>query len=391
MITSNPARVRGARTVAALGTVALAVGALAGCSTEAAPEADPAFAAESSESPLAAEVAQLMEPADELPIPAEPVSDASGLAGKTVYYIPISQQAPKFATVGKALTEALAAVGAEVQVCDGKGTPTDISACATQATQTGAAAIVTDAIYYNMAANAFDDAQAAGVPVLNMNQYPADGHPASQTLGYIVSSDGRIQPAIAKWITVDSEGTGNILVNSSVDGPAPGISLAEGERVLEAECSDCVLTVNEITASNFAQIPSSTSSALLKNPNIDYVLSQYDQYLQVTQTGVQQANALDRVKGITGSAQLSALQQLRAEDFLYAAVGDSSAFNGWIAADAVLRMVAGDELPEYTVPIRLFTRDNIGDIELTEAAQDSGEWYGPTDFPEKFKKLWGVA
>lgn len=384
-----PTRNRLPRSAVALTAAMLSVVALTGCAGENGAAED--VTTESTESPLAAEIAELMNPVEELPIPEEPVSDTTGLNGKTVYYIPISQQAPKFTTVGNALTEALELVGAKVQVCDGKGTPTDISGCVSQATQTDAAAIVTDAIYYDLAANALDDAQAAGIPVVNMNQIEAEGHPASDTLGYIAASDMDIQPVIAKWVALDSEGKGNLLANSSVDGPAPGIFIAKGKETLGEVCPECNMTINEITASNFAQIPSSTSAALLKDPNIDYVLAQFDQYLQATQQGVQQGGAIDRVKGITGSAQLAALQQLKANDFLYAAVGDDSAFNGWLGADAVIRLVAGDALPEYKLPIRLFTRDNIDEIELTQEAQDSGEWYGPTDFPKQFADLWGKA
>ncbi len=378
---------------ATLGAVsALAIlAALTGCTPDSGGAESQSTDSAPTESALSAEVAALMQPQDEYPVPTEPVSDPTALQGKTVYYIPITSQAPKFAIVEHAMTEALEALGANVKMCDGKGTPTEIGACALQATESGAAAIVTDAIYYNMAANAFDAAQAAGIPVLNTNQIEAEGHPASDTLGYVIASDGRIQAAIAKWVIEDSAGEGQVLINSSVDGPAPAIFLAEGQRVYDAECPGCTQTVNEITSSNFSQIPSSTSAELLRNPNIGYVVSQFDQYLMVTQQGVEQTGRMDEIRGVTGSAQLNALQQLQAESFLYAAVGDSSPFNGWINADAVLRLVAGDELPEYTVPIRLFTRDSVADLELTEAAQASGEWYGPTDFPDRFRALWGLS
>lgn len=380
------------RTAALVTTAAAsALLVLAGCAGGGAPSPESsAPATGSGDSELAAKVAASMEPASEYPVPTEPIADVTAIKGKTVYYIPITNQAPKFSIVQKGLADALAAVGANLQVCDGKGTPTDISACITQATDAGAAAIVTDAIYYAMVANALDAAQAAGVKVLNTNQGPADGFPESGTLSYAVEAGNGGASPLAEWVALDSEGAGQILANVSVDGPAPKRYFAQGQEVYSEYCPDCKITVNEVTSSNFAQIPSSTSSALLKDPNIEYVYVQFEQYVQVSQGGVEQTGRIGSVKGLTGAATLGSLQALNSGTFLYAAVADASTFNGWIDADAVIRMVAGEPVPEYTIPERLFTRDNIGDIELTEAAQSSGAWFGPTDFPEKFKTLWGV-
>jgi ribose transport system substrate-binding protein len=85
---------------------------------------------------------------------------------------------------------------------------------------------------------------------------------------------------------------------------------------------------------------------------------------------------------------------LKNKNFLYASVGQASAYQGWVDADAVLRMMTGttgDKLPQYTIPVRLFTRDNIGSVPLTQAAEASGEWFGPADYPDSFVKLWGLS
>lgn len=339
-------------------------------------------------SDLEQQVADFMKAGDSYPVPTEAVSNPTALKGKTVFYIPITAQAPKFAIVQAGLKDALTILGAKLQACDGGGTPTTISTCINQAVAAHAAAIVSDAIYYDLAANAFDKAQAAGIPVLNTNQGPADGHPASDTLSYAVEAGDGGATALAAWVALDSEGKGTVLANVSVDGPAPKRYFAGGQKLLDQECPGCTVVINEITASNFSQIPSSTSSALLKNPDTGYVWSQFEQYLQVTQAGAQQAGRATDTKGLTGATTLGGLKQLAAKNFLYAAVADASTFNGWIDADAALRMVAGDAIPEYTIPERLFTRDNIGDITLTDDAQASGEWFGPTDFPDQFATLW---
>ncbi|MGC3992823.1 MAG: hypothetical protein QM779_01615 [Propionicimonas sp.] len=377
------------RSLAALGLAGLVAASLAACSSGAATQPSATASAGQTADALSAEVAALTKPLDAYPVPTD-TADASVLKGKTVYYVPITMQSPQFKITQKTVTDALTAVGATVQACDGKATPTDVSACITQATNTGAAAIITDAVPYVIAANAIDAARAAGIPVLITNQVASDKYPADGTLAYIPAGGGPMQAALAKWVTLDSARKANILINQGTDGPAPAMFVAEGKKVYASECPDCTVTINEVSSANFSLIPSSTSAALLKDPNIAYVESQFEQYLQPTQAGAEQAGRTD-LKGLTGSVQLGGLQALASGNFLYAAAGQASAFQGWLDVDAAIRLVAKSELPEYTIPVRLFTRESISGVTLTDAAELSGEWYGPTTFTDEFKKIWGVA
>ncbi|MFI6073885.1 sugar ABC transporter substrate-binding protein [Actinoplanes sp. NPDC051343] len=350
--------------------------------------------ASAASSPLATKVAELEKAGDSYPVPTGQISGVDALKGKTVYYIPITQQSPQFAVTQAALESAFGKVGIKLQVCNGNATPTGIAACLTQATQAKAGAIITDAIPYVIAANAFSAAIAAGIPVLNTNQTADSAHPAAARLGYVYAAGSAQMVAVADWIISDSGGKANVVINQSTDGPSPVAFVAAAKDEFTKECPGCTVTINAISSANFSLIPSSTSSALLKNPNAKYVVSEFDQYLQPTLGGVQQAGKIAAVKGVSGAAQLSGLKMMSAKNFLYASVGQASAYQGWVDADAVLRMMtgtSGDKLPEYTIPIRLFTRDNIGSVPLTSAAEASGEWFGPTDYTGSFLKLWGLS
>jgi len=388
-------RTRSSRALAAAGVLSLAVVGLAACSSDddsAASTDAAASAGGGASSDLAAAVAKYEKPLDAYPVPTDPIDGGVGsLRGKTVYYIPISAQSPQFAVTQTALVTALGQVGIHVQSCDGKGTPTDVSACVSQATKAKAGTIVTDAVPYGLAANAFDAAQKAGIPVIISNQVPDDAHPDSKTLLIIAAGGSEMQVALADWITLDSGGKANVLINQSTDGPSPAVFVQAGKDAFAKNCPDCKVTVNEVSSANFSLIPSSTSSALLKNPSIDYVESQFEQYLQATQAGVQQANKMAKVKGVTGAAQLSGLKQLASGNFLYAASAQASAYQGWVDADASMRLMLGKDLPDYTIPVRLFTQDSVKDVQLTDDAQASGEWFGPSTFTDDFLKLWGVA
>lgn len=392
MITTNR-RIRRARAAAAIAAVAAMT--LAACSgtPEEAPETDPAAEGAPTEagssSELEAEVAALLEPLDEYPVPEVEAGDVASLAGTTVYYIPLTQQAPQFVVTGSAVEEAFAAVDIDVQICNGNSTPTEIDACITQAVQADAGAIITDAIPYGMASNALTAAQEAGIPVVQNNNYITDDFPPSETLQYTTDASVDQLVGLFKWISLDSDGSGSVLFNEATDGSS-ALTAEDALDTVRQEFPDGTIVVNEISSSNFGLIPSSTSSELLQNPDIEYVFSQFAAHIQPTQGGVEQAGRLADIKGLVAASQLGQLQQLASESFLYAAAGQASVYQGWVAADLAMRMQLGTEIPEYEIPYRLFTRESIADVELTAEAEASGEWFGPPTFRDDFLAIWGT-
>lgn len=390
MIPTTAKQRRSMRVIGAAGAAAALVLGLAACDSSDSSD-DASASGDSQNSELAATVKKLSQPLDEYPVPEEKLSELPDVSGETLYYIPITQQSPQFAVTEATVKQAAKTLDMKVQVCDGKGTPTDVSSCVKQATKADAASIILDAVSYDIASNAIDSAQSADIPVVISNQVADDAHPASDTFTYAGESGSDMDRALASWVSLDSDGDADVLINQSTDGPSPEQFVKAGQEVYDEHCPDCTITINKVSSANFDKIPSSTSSALLKNPNVEYVESQFEQYLQATKSGIQQAGKTSDVKTVTAAAQLSGLKELSNKSFLHAAAAPASAYQGWVDVDAALRLIAGDEIPDYTIPVRLFTQDTIGDVTLTEDAEISGEWFGPTDFPEQFQDLWGIA
>ncbi|WP_027479262.1 sugar ABC transporter substrate-binding protein [Gryllotalpicola ginsengisoli] len=374
---------------ASLAAAVAALVSLSACSTG--PASTPSGAdSGSSTSKLADTVAQLEKPRDAYPVPDTPIPAVSALKGKTVYFIPWTQQAPQFSVTGTALKQALATVGITVQTCDGGATPSQVAACVDHARLAKAGAIVTDSIPYVIAANAFDEAQKASIPILISDQITDSAHPASDTLAYIPTPGSKMMQAVADWIIVDSNGTANVLINASTDSPSTEAYVEAAKKEFSAQCPKCVVKLNSVSSANFSLIASSTSSALLKAPNTGYVISEFDQFLQPTVGGVQQTGRTASIKGASTAAQIAGLQMLAAKNFLSVDAGQASAYQGWVDADAALRLMTKTKLPSYEIPIRLFTRDNVADVKTDAAAEASGEWFGPTSFRDDFAKLWNA-
>jgi ribose transport system substrate-binding protein len=381
-----------ARPGALLAVVAASVIVLTGCSGGDSTSTSSSSSTASGTSAVSAKVTAASAAITDYGISTDAV-DGSAAKGKTIYYIPITQQAPQFAITAASLKEALNAVGAKLQVCDGGGNPSAIAACVGQATQAKAGGIILDSIAYELATTSLDAAQKAGIPVIITDQIPDSAHPASATYAQIDAPAPAQTVALMDWITADSNSKATIVVNQSADGAAPAAYVAAGKKELSAECPDCKLVTNDVTTANFSLVPSSTSSALLKNPDANYLFVQFDQYLQASQGGVQQSGRTD-LKIVTGSASLSTLQALAKGGQLAAVVAQDVNVQAYQLADAMIRMISGTsgaDLPKYVIPSRLFTADNIKSITLTAAAQATGEWFGATTFVDQFKKLWGAA
>ena len=388
---TSSTRMRLVRAVTAGAAVATVALSLAACSsTDKGDDNGSTPGAAASTPATSSALAALQKPLDAYPVPTEPVTGVTDLAGGTLYYIPITSQSPEFAVDQAGVKAAADALGMKVQVCDGKGTPTEVSTCIDNATNAKASGIILDAVPYDMAANSIGAAQKAGIPVVIGNQVADDRHPTTATFTYTAVSGSAQQEALARWIIADSDGKANVLINETTDGHSQIQYVEDALAVFKDECPGCTVATNEISSANFSQVPSSTSSALLKNPDTDYLMVEFSQFLQASQAGVQNAGATGKLTVVAGSATLNDIKSV-ASGSIGAATAQASAFVGWMYVDATLRLIAGQEVPEYTIPIRLFTKDTMSDVQLTDAAQASGEWFGPADFTDQFKKLWGLA
>jgi ribose transport system substrate-binding protein len=339
---------------------------------------------------VAADVEAAMQTQDSFEVPTEPV-DTSALAGKTVYHIPLTAQVRIFQLNGSTIGEALETAGASLTTCDGGANPSQVSGCFDQAIGADAAAIVADGIPYGMAANSFDAARAAGIPVVVTNLLEDPEHPADDTLFYMPQPAIGMVTSVADSIIADSDGQATVVLQRVTDNYST-IGMADAvEQEFADRCPDCTVVVNEVTAANFPLVAPSTSSAILGNPDTGYVFPLFEHFIQPTIGGIQQTPNAAQIKIAAASATAGGLQQIADDSPVFAMAAPNIPYQAWGTADAIFRLVAGQEAPDYAISYRLFTQDNIGDIDVTEDAEASGEWYGPTDYKEQFAALWGQS
>jgi ribose transport system substrate-binding protein len=333
-------------------------------------------------------VAELSAVTATYPVPTASVAGVSKLKGRTVYYVPLVQQIPGFVITAQTMKQALAKAGLNLQVCNGQGQPSAIAACVQQAIGANAAGLVLDAIPYGMAQNALAAAKARGVPVIVGDQIAPAGTTNDNLVAYV---PGVIdQPTqIAWWLIAASKGKANAIIAEEADSPSARQYVTDSLAIYKQYCPGCTIKVKTITASTDALLASATSSNLLTTPAATYYYTEFEDSLQPTIQGIQQSGKNGISLSVAGGS-VNGLGLLKGNSVVKAVVAVDQPYAGWALTDEILRMMTKSGPVEEKFPSRLFTKDNIGTIQVTPAAQATGEWFGDSSFQASFAKLWGA-
>jgi ribose transport system substrate-binding protein len=318
--------------------------------------------------------------------------DASKAKGKSIWYVSLSLSIPFEQYMLQGIQQGAKAVGAKGVGFDGKFSAAEGARGIEQAIQSKASVIMVGGFEPSVVGPALADAKKAGIPVIMANvQDPgpprSDYPPAVKAFAtHSFSWPGKAE---ADFVTVDSKGKANVLFMSTSDlphitGPEKDAFLNELKRV----CPGCKAQVMNVPSSQWNQLQTKTASFIRANPDVDYIVPDFDGMVIFALPGVHSAGAQDKVKIVSFNATPSVMKALKNKDVVVAETGGPNLLQGWAFADQALRVAAGyPPLPDIGIKDRLFTADNIDLIDL--GGQES-TWYGHSNYPEIYKKLWGV-
>jgi ribose transport system substrate-binding protein len=382
-----------------LAAVAAASATIAACSSSGSPSSSPSSSSSGGTSGAASAgvtkaqqmVSQLESTTTTYPVPTSSISDLSKLKGRIVYYIPLDAHIPGFVITAASMQSALTKAGVKFQECDGASNPTAISACVTQAEGANAVGIVLDAIPDVMVPNAISGAEGKNIPVIIADQYAPAGTTNTDKLSYV---EGVVnQPSqIAWWLIASTQGKANAILGEEQDSQSSQEYLQNALPIFKQYCPDCDITVKDITASmTDQQITSSVTSNVQADPTATIYYTEFEDSLQDTIAGIQAAGKSSSVGIAVAGGSTDGLGLLKSGDGVKAVVAVDQAYAGWALSDEILRMATGGAPVSETFPSRLFTSSNIGTIQVTIAAEDSGAWFGDTSYQAAFEKLWGIG
>lgn len=314
------------------------------------------------------------------------------LSGKTVWFIPIFQQAIQFTSEIESFTAAMKELGADVHVCDAKANPSGASACVNQAAAANPAAIVASSLNYAIAKNGFDSVIARKIPLVLVDgdETGPAALPKSDTarqMGIGGPDFGRFG---ADWIIADSNGKANVLM--SVDDATTGaIQFAAAKNEYEQHCPGCKLTVIHYNDGSLPKLSTAVSSALIAHPEVKYIQHAYDEPSGIYAVrGVQQVRGR-KVKFVAGGGSPVGLGRIH-DGQQSASPGVDTAQIGWQTADIIVRYAAHvPQVGEYPSTLRLFSAQNLPAQFASADVFKTGAFYSNGGYREMYKRLWGAA
>jgi ribose transport system substrate-binding protein len=312
------------------------------------------------------------------------------LRGKTVMYMPIALTVPFFQAAIHGLTDSLGAVGVTLQTCDAKANPSAAAACLDQAVKQHVGAVVTDSVPQAFAAQAFAALEAANIPVVTVDN--GEGT-SSATQAFVGGPASSLQSALtADWVIADSKGKADVLLLEIVDSPASKSYVEDGALPeFKKQCPDCTVTVEKSTTSDLQNVPSLISTALVRDPNINYVYAEFDIDVPAVVQGLQTGSAGSKVKVVSTTGVLTSLQLIASGQHQVADVAQNGDEEGWAAADQAFRLMLGQ--PARTGvngSIRIFDATNITSLQLTAENAASGAFFGKNSYRDDYLTAWGA-
>jgi ABC-type sugar transport system substrate-binding protein len=320
-----------------------------------------------------------------------PISKAKG---KSVYYVSLTEEIPALHEWGVVLAQQLNAAGVKITKCDAKGAPDGITRCLTSALAAHPDAIVAQALDTKFIASYIAKAKAAGIKFITAQT----GTPGVPTTPGDVAEVTFDYPAVgrmlADWFVADSgctQGGPQIITTTSSRQPSAA-EVAGMQTELKKLCpSLSVPGVQNVLIPDWpTKLPTLTRSLITQNPNLKYMLPLYDGmtiYMVPAINGI--VKAAKSVKlGSFNATPVVMQNELAKQSPLAADVGGPNQWYGVALADQTLRVLSGvAPVASENVPLRLFTRDNIGTIDVKK---DESTWYGSVDPICEYHKLWGL-
>lgn len=272
---------------------------------------------------------------------AEEAGEPVELPAKTIGYISYGQVIPISARLTQGVQNAAAALGWDLEVCDGQATPQGQLTCATNFVNTGVDAILTNGMPQSSIAPALTQADAAGIPVINIGGY----------IGQEDLYDGSIYPDEAQF----GEVLGDWLVENLPDGGPIATQTFQADFVVQRlEGLDRALEGTDVTigdsfdadaANLIPGAQQAVSSSFNANPDIQAYYLTFSgselgaaQAMQVLRPGAQFP---DRPMILTFYANLPTIDLIRSGQ-VEAAAENTHEWIAWVAMDQLAEFFARD-------------------------------------------------
>lgn len=314
-----------------------------------------------------------------------PTTGPTAAAGKTIVYVAQSMTNPGVAGVAKGLQDATAAIGWNVKVIDGLGTPAGIQSAFSQALTTKPDGIVIGGFDPKTTAAQVAEANASKIPLVAWQALSVPG-PSTDPLLFsnVTTKVEDVAKISADYVIAKSNGKAGVVIFTD-----SSIPFAEGKsQMIKKELEMCagtkVLEYSNVPLSDVsARMPQEVSSLLSKhNDAWTYSVAINDVYYEnaaaaLRAGGVSTGGAPYNVGA--GDGDSSALQRIKTNEYQSATVPSPLKSEGWQLVDELNRAFNNQPASGYVPQIHVSTKENT----TTTDAWD------PTGYQDAYRKIWG--
>lgn len=326
------------------------------------------------------------EPKFEAPGPAFKV--ASGLSGKTIWYVANGLNFPFSENLVAGTKEAAGKLGMKVNAVDGAGQISKGASLIQQGVSQNVAAIVVQSFPTETVEAPIKEAVAAGIPVIQIN----DGEglsPAAKKAGVfanVASCYSCGGEALADLVSVNTENDAHV---TYIEVPEIKTTIAEGEafekRLLEL-CPECSVNKAASPVAQWGNLASLTGSLLKSDPETNYLVPAVDAMIPLMKPAIFAGGAAEKVQVSAYNATQPNIEDLQKGQVVGGLVGNPEVWIGWAVIDETLRALSKQPpVEDEKIPNRTFTEEVAKEL---DASEPPISWYGEPEFRQGYEKLW---
>jgi ribose transport system substrate-binding protein len=311
------------------------------------------------------ELATLYDGTNEQP----PTSTSPVKPGAKIFVVGGDQSASATALAVESVVKAGDIAGWDVTTWDGKGQSTQQLAGIRTAVSQDADAIFMYAVDCASVQAGLQEAKAAGVIVVVAEAYDCSDvdpsapslftHQVDYVMGKLPDFSKAWGAAQATYLISKLQGEVKLLNIVETDYRATVVQ-DEGFRARFDECESCeIVDTVEFTAQEFGPpLQQKIAQALLRNPDVNATLVAYDALLTGGVLGaIRDAGMTDKVMVAGGEGAPEAINLLK-QGQVAAEFGIPTAWEGWAGAEAINRLLAGDEPQPSGIGIQVVDEEN---------------------------------
>jgi ribose transport system substrate-binding protein len=320
--------------------------------------------------------------------PGPPLS-VKKLKGKLIFLIPAASTIPFNQILDNTAVQVAKSVGVKLTVFENQGQPSQWVQGVNEAIAEHASALIMTDIDPRTIAPQMTALHNAHIPVILDSTYDQiDKRFQSKSVAASIPSPYHLAgELVADSAIVATNCQANVLYLQSAEFlnfqyETPGV-VAEFTKY----CPTCDLTVVDVPFLDWAtQLQSDTTSALLANPKINWVIPGVDAMYENVQPGIASTSRTG-IQVSTFNGTPFALTDIATGTAVYSDAGEPLAWKAYATLDQTFRVLLGMKPVAENTPIRVFTKANVA-AAGNPAAYTQG--YGKS-YVHGFLKLWGAT